>query len=416
MANKISREQMRRQCENAKRLGFCPERLLLLDERLTKWSKTEYTPSIAVKILRHGETAFEGAYGISGPGREPDSLTVDTIFPVCSITKPITSALLAILQEEGLVDFDDPVRKYLPEFTGDSDGLIRIWHLLSHSSGLVGEDIGRYCDEYIEKTLGVSIPKYGDEEAWNAACLKIRKKMGLPALPPDKKMRYDTLFRLKLSAPPTHKPYKIMSYCDFNFDIAGEIIQRVAGMQLEEYAKEKLFGPLKMTDSHFRIPREKLSRYIQRDEKYDGSKWLNSNVLDCATGSCGLKTTVNDMTRFGQMALNHGRLDSVRVLSCASIRELTADHNYSLPPAEYKGEKFDSTWGLGWNVLKDKKDDTGLLHSPRSFEHGGYGGTRLLCDPNADIAAAYFTVNYSERYWNISNFNNMVIAAIDDLK
>lgn len=419
MANHMTSEQMALQCGKAKRLGFDPDKLMLLDQRLTEWSRTEYTPSIAVKILRHGEAAFEGAYGTAGPGRAPDSLSVDTIFPVCSITKPVTSTLLAILQEEGLVDFNDPVRKYLPELINDKENRIRIWHLLTHSSGYIEADLERYCREYIENTakeLGLPVPEDGDIEAKIAVFRGIREKLGLPDKYPDDNLIRDTCFYLKMTAPPTHLPQKIMSYCGFGYDMAGEIVQRVSGKNIDDYARENLFGPLKMTDSYFLFPREKLPRYIRREKKDEGCRYLNREALINTSGSGGLKTTVNDITRFGQMYLNRGSLDGVRVLSCASVRELTSDHNYHLPIAEYKGEAFDSTWGLGWNVLKDKKDDTGLLHSHRSFEHGGYGGTRLLCDPDADITAAYFTVNYSERYWHLSNFNNMVIAAIADLK
>lgn len=416
MANTMSCDQMKQQCEQAKQLGFDPDRLMLLDQRLTEWSHTEYTPSIAVKILRHGQTAFVGAYGTSGPGKAPDSLTMDTIFPVCSITKPIISTLLAVMQEEGLIDFNDPVRKYLPELVNDKENRIRIWHILSHSSGFIDADLEQYCREYIDniqQELGLT---GNDPETKKSVMLAIRKKLELPDLSSDDDLIGDTYFHIKMTATPTHLPQKIMSYCCFGYIMAGHILQKVSGRSIDDYAQEKLFGPLKMTDSHFLFPREKLPRYIQRDEKYDEGNWLNRLVLNCTSGSGGLKTTVNDITRFGQMYLNRGSLDGVRVLSCASIRELTSDYNYNLPEAEYNGEAFDSTWGLGWNVLKGKKDDTGLLHSHRSFEHGGYGGTRLLCDPEADIAAAYFTVNYSERYWHIANFNNMVIAAIDDLK
>jgi CubicO group peptidase (beta-lactamase class C family) len=131
MANKITSEQMNIMCGDAKRLGFSPERLLLLDRRLTEWSKSVMTPSIAVKILRHGESAFEAAYGRLSPDTEEDSLTADTIFPMCSPTKPVIGTLLCILQEEGLIDLNEPVKKYMHEFTGDKNGDVRIWHLLT---------------------------------------------------------------------------------------------------------------------------------------------------------------------------------------------------------------------------------------------------------------------------------------------
>lgn len=413
MANHISCEQMKQQCEDAKRLGFRPDRLLLLDERLTEWSKTEESPSTVVKILRHGEVAFEGAYGVLGPDKAPDSLTTDTIFPLCSVTKPVVSTLLSIMQEKGLIDFNHPVRYYLPEFAGDADSHIRIWHLLAHASGIIDEDAGKFCDEYVNKTLGMTHPKEEDpESAWDEFCMVIREKMGLPAMEPGKAMRHDTFKAIRYQAPPTYQPMEIMRYCNTGYNLAMDIINRVSGKKIDEYADEILFGPLKMVDSHFIFPRGKLPRFVTRSDKFVGSDWLNSGVLDCDSGSGGLKSTVDDFVRFGQMYLNQGILDGVRVLSPASIRQMTINHIAELPPNEYEGEVFDSSWGLGWNVRSMKKDDAGILRSPNSFEHAGFGGSRLLCDPDADVVAAYFTV--CDSYVHIASFNNMVIGAIDD--
>lgn len=414
MANKMTKEHMRQMCEKARTLGFRPERLVLVDERLTEWSKGEMTPSIVVKVLRHGKVAFEGAYGILGPNLDADSLTVDAIFPICSMTKPVVATLLSIMQEEGLIDLIDPVHKYIPEFTGDSDNAVRIWHLLTHSSGIIDEDFHKHFDDYVTNTLGLPVPKREEpEELWDEISLKIRETMGLPYMEPGREMRHNTHMAVCLAAAPTHKPQTLMSYCSTGFYLAAEILTRVSGKRIDEYAKEKLFGPLKMNDSHFIFPREKLSRFVTRGDEYEGSDWLNSHVLDSESGGGGMKSTVHDMTKLGQMYLNNGVLDDVRVLSEASIREITTDHNTELPKCEFNGEILDGIWGLGWNVRGSKKDDCGILRSPRSFEHGGFGCVRLLCDPDADIVVAYFTVCKTDCYWNLSLFNNMIIGAID---
>lgn len=415
MANHMSREQMQQQCENAKRLGFRPDRLMLLDERLTAWSQTEETPSIVVRVLRHGETAFEGAYGILGPDKAPDFLMTDAIFPVCSITKPIVSTLLTIMQEEGLVDLNQPVRYYLPEFTGDADSKIRIWHLLTHTSGIIEADLEKFCADYAAK-LGLTIPKDEDsEEIWDEFCLAARKKIGLPELPPGRAMRQDTFKAVRYIAPPTYKPMEIMQYCSTGFEIAMDIVKRISGRKIDDYATEKLFGPLNMTDTHFLFPREKLPRFVTRAQKYVGSNWLNADVLNSESGGGGMKSTTADMTRFGQMFLNGGTFDGVRILSPASIREMTANHIADLPMNEYDGEVFDSSWGLGWNVRSTKKDDAGVLRSPHSFEHAGFGCTRLLCDRDADVVSAFFTVCITDTYQHLNQFNNMVFGAIDDV-
>lgn len=415
MANKMTSDQMSQMCESAKTLGFRPERLMLLDRMLSEWVKNEMTPSIAVKVLRHGQTAFEGAYGVLGPDKEPDSLTVDTIYPLCSITKPVVGALLSIMQEEGLIDLNHPVRKYIPELTGDSDSLIRIWHLLTHTSGILDEDLNKHFNEYVTNILELPLPKDEDpEEAWDEINLKIREKMRLPYMELGQAMRHNTFMAVCLAAPPTHKPQKVMSYCNTGFQLAMDIITKVTGRRIDDYATEKLFGPLKMDDSYFIFPREKLSRFVTRGEGYDGYDWLNDGILNSESGSGGLKSTVHDMAQFGQMFLNHGMLNGARVLSSASIREILTDHNAKVSAAEYNGETFDSTWGLGWNIKGSKKDDSGMLRSARSFEHGGFGGAKFLCDPDADIVAVYFAVSKTDSYSNAALFNNMVIGAIDE--
>ncbi|NLO40010.1 MAG: beta-lactamase family protein [Ruminiclostridium sp.] len=416
MANQVSRLQMQQMCNDAGKLGFRPERLLLLDQRLEEWSKNPMTPSIAVRVLRHGQEAFTGAYGIKGPDMASDSLTPDTIFPVCSLTKPVISTLLCIMQEEGLIDLFHKVRHYIPEFTGDKKPDIRIWHLLTHTSGIIDKDTNENTEAFITKTLGIALPKEDScEEEWNEALLKVREKMGLPYMEPGRKMRHDTQLAVTLSIVPTHKPQEVMSYCNTGFHIAKEIIDRISKKPIDEFAAEKLFKPLKMQDSHFLFPQSKLPRYVTRSPEYLASDWLNKGILDSDSGPGGLKTTVLDMTRFGQMFLNKGSLEGVSVLSPASVREMTSDHNFHLADASYNEETVASTWGLGWNLRGRKKDDSGILRSTGSFEHGGFGCCKLLCDPEADIVAAYFTVCRTDTYFMASNFNNIVLGAINGI-
>lgn len=177
--------------------------------------------------------------------------------------------------------------------------------------------------------------------------------MGLPYMEPGRNMGRDTYMSVILSLPPSHKPQKIMSYCNTGYQLAMNIIKRVTQRPVDEFAYEKLFKPLKMHDSHFLFPKEKIARYVTRGNEYVGSSWLNGDILNSDSGSGGFKTTVNDLTAFGQMFLENGKLYGNRVLSKASVRLLTTDHNEKLPPAIYEEQEFDSSWGLGWNVCKE---------------------------------------------------------------
>jgi serine-type D-Ala-D-Ala carboxypeptidase len=415
MANKMTKEQVTEMCENAGKLGFRPDRLMMLDRRLEEWKDTPEVPSIVIRILRHGQLAFEGAYGILGPGMEPDSLTPDTIFPMCSLTKPVVGVLISIAQEEGFFDINDPVRKYIPELTGDEKSLIRIWHLLTHSSGLIDEDMHKQYEKYVKEKMGLDMP--GDDatvEAWDELAGKVRESLGLPPMDPGQKMRHLTELAVILAAPPTHLPQKVMSYCNTGFQMLVDIITRVSGQSIDAFAGEKLFKPLGMKDSHFLFPREKAPRYVTRGPDIEGSGWLNERIFNSESGAGGLKSTAGDMTRFGQMVLNGGRLDGVRILSRPSVREIISDYNVKLPPTEYEGQFYESTWGLGWNVKGIKKDDGGCLRSPQSFEHGGYGGVSLVCDPEEDLVIAYFVVDKTGAYTTKARLVDMVVGSIDD--
>jgi len=247
--------------------------------------------------------------------------------------------LLSILQEEGLVDLNHPVRWYIPEFTGDANYSVRIWHLLTHTSGIIDDDFRKNFGEYLKKNIELPIPdEDAPDEAWYDIYIKIRELMGLPYMEPSKQMTHETYRTVCLASAPTHKPQKIMSYCNIGYQLAMDIINRVSGKRIDEFASEKLFDPLNMKDSHFILPKEKHSRFVTRGDEYIGSDWLNKGILDSESGSGGLKSTVNDLTRFGQMILNQGKLDGVRVLSSASIREIMSDYNAKLPPSEYDGD------------------------------------------------------------------------------
>jgi len=408
-------EQMRDMSQNAKRLGFRPERLMLLDERLTQWSKTKETPSIVARVLRHGQPAFEGAYGALGPDKAPDSLTADAIFPVCSMTKAVMTALLCVMQEEGLIDLNYPVRDYIPELTCDPKGKIRFWHLLTHTSGLIEADMDKHFYDYIKRNVNLPIPDRDmPQQAWDEIYLKIREQLGLPYMEPCDAVRRQTYNAVRMSAPPTHGVHKVMSYCSLGFDLIKETIVKISGKPIDQVAGEKLFGPLGMRDSHFIFPRGKMPRYVTRGEEYCGSHWLNESVLDSESGGGGLKSTAADMTRFGQMFLNQGKLDGVRVLSPATVNEITRDHNPDMPDAEFDGEMYGSNWGLGFGVLCGKKDDLGSLRSARSFDHGGFGCVMLMCDPDYDLVTAFFSVALEDNWPHMALFHNMVHGAIDE--
>jgi CubicO group peptidase (beta-lactamase class C family) len=104
-----------------------------------------------------------------------------------------------------------------------------------------------------------------------------------------------------------------------------------------------------------------------------------------------LKSTLDDMAKFGQMWLQNGTLNGQRIISPATVRMMTRNHNAKVPPSDWFGRVFGANWGLGWDLKGDKTDDHGFLRSPQSYNHGGYGGACLLMDPEYDLVfSGYF--------------------------
>ena len=420
MANNMTEPELQNMCEQARFLGFIPERLLRLDNMLESWvGERRITQALAVRVNRHGQLAFEGAYGQRGCAEEEGSMTMDTIFPLCSHTKTITAALMCILQEQGLLEFSQRARLFLPELNPGYED-VRLWQLLSHSAGLHNGDVHNWVDSHIKDTLKLVKPERGaPDEEWDALCLQIREKMYYPDMAPGENMRDDTFRRLAFAAPPSFPPGTQMVYAGVGYEVAGAIIEKMTGKTLEEAARELLLEPLDMADTYWEIPAEKMPRFYRRGPRCESWKWLSEGILKNKAPDNGIKSTARDMCRLVDMILGDGELEGARVLSPASVEMMLKNYNERLPVAFYNGEWLSPAWGLGWNVRCGKIDDAGMLRSDRSFEHGGYGGSKILGDPHFDVSIAFFGSHPAENpdwNWSGAHVNNMVFAAIGDMK
>jgi len=354
------------------------ERFEILDALIDGFIQKEYKQFFVVRAHRFGVPVYEHC---AGENTKPYGLTQDSITPVFSCTKPITAVLIMKLQEDGLLDVCDPVVSYLP-WMGEGKEGIQIWHLLTHTSGIIDEDFFKHCENMCEKYFGLKEPEHGaGDEAWKEYGNKVKEKAGLSA--DASRDEVDHYFLARFT--PTKAPHEIMSYGMTGFNLLGDIITAVTGKTLEEYAREVLFSPLGMTNSHFIVPKDKYDQVIGRKEGMQGVPWINSeSCMNNMHAQNGLKTTVVDLCRFGDMVLAQGEIDGKIYLSPASIREMSDNHNADL-------DGFWNSWGLGWNVRGKKKDDAGILRSATSLEHGGWAGAKMICDPVYDLSLAIFS-------------------------
>jgi CubicO group peptidase (beta-lactamase class C family) len=365
------------------------------------WVAQGITSALVILVARRGVVVLHEAFGRLTPDDDAPLVKRDTIYPLSSLTKPITATAAMLLVEDGLLGLQRPVSDYLPEFRGEGKQAVLVHHLLTHTSGLRDEDVGAH----------------------------VAKKRGVVASPPPEETQHpwinEYLF-LRYDAPLWKPPGVEMSYCNYVYDLLGEIVRRVSGRALADFARERIFEPLGMQDTFYSVPDAVRARVVRRplDAPF---------AVTGPTGAPGLGTrehqvlplsvysTAMDMAIFGQMFLNRGRYGEARILSRATVAEMTRNQIPGIG-AQFFGEFFpEASWGFGWDIHGNKKAlQGGSLHSPQAFAHSGVSGVFCWVDPVYEIVGVYFQVTL-ERIDDIRPkscrdlFMNAVTAAAVDV-
>lgn len=352
------------------------------------------SPAIVTLIARNGVIVSHKAFGKHGPEADSPDLKVDALFPVCSITKPITATLVMMLVEEGLVGLNRPVEDYIPEFTGEGKKEICVHHLLTHTSGMRDEDVEAHCEN---KKGAVQFPPCDSTQVQ-----QIHERLYLG---------YD--------APMRDKPGKVMSYFNFGYMLLGEIVRRVSGMSFDAFATERLFEPLGMKDTYLVVPDSVRDRIVRRGEDAIFHEWLMAEeLLKSPSSAGGLFTTAMDLAIFSRMFQNKGIYNGKRIISPVTVAEMTKNHIPGVA-AEYRDEFFpEASWGYGWSINGSKKDG-GDLFSPLAYSHWGAAGVFFCVDPVYDTIQVYLSVeidhNKSCRNIYADAFNNAALSAVESL-
>jgi CubicO group peptidase (beta-lactamase class C family) len=366
------------------RAGFDPARLDVL-HALTKRFVEEGQHAGAITLLaRDGKLVDFQAYGYRDLEKRLP-MERDTICRVYSMSKIITSAGVLVLFEEGRFNLDDPVSKYLPELkdlkvmtggTADAPQLeplkrpVTIKHLLTHTSGLIYDFTG--SDEITKL--------YQRAELWGGPGLSnfIAKVGKLP---------------LK------HQPGDAYTY-GINTDVLGALIERVSGKTFGAFLEERLFRPLRMPDSGFDVPPEKMNRLAKTYKHGPDGRLVEDKPLietwpepgrGIESGGAGIFSTAGDYARFAQMLLNGGTLDGRRILGRKTIELMTANHMVTLP----NNQAATRQKGFGFGV--EVTTDLGQLAMPSSVgQFGWYGAATTYCqiDPKERIVAVAFVQHF----------------------
>lgn len=299
------------------------------------------------------------------------AMKADNLFWIASMTKPMTAAALMMLVDEGKVSLDDPIEKYLPEFKG---------HMV-----------------IVEKDKDHVLLKNPKRASTVRDCL--RHTSGMPFGSELEKPTIDKLLlkdavRSYAITPLQYEPGTKYTYSNAGINTAGRIIEVVSKMSYEDFMAKRLFEPLGMTDTTWRLTDAQMKRlaktYTPSKDKLSLEAMtiapLAHPLSDPTRQPCpggGLFSTAKDVAAFGQMILNGGTRGNLRFLSEASVREMTGTQTDDLLN---KG-KGEGGYGLGFSTTRKAKADGPAVAGPCG--HGGAYATNLWINPDAKLVAVY---------------------------
>ncbi len=379
---------------DATEVGLDPARLAQLDRHFAGYVDSGRLVGWQLVVTRHGQVAHASVYGRRD--READlPVTPDTLWRLYSMTKPITSVAAMMLWEEGRFELTDEVRRFLPEFVDvkvfDKGSAlkpylapalepIRIWHLLTHTSGLTYGFHHSSPVDAIYRAAGFDVMATPGQDLTAAS----RAWAKLPLL----------------FQPGTRWGYGVST------DVLGRLVEVVSGQRLDEFIGARILRPLKMTDTRWWVDDADAARlaalYAPHPEtgeamRYDVLGAEARRQPDLLSGGGGLIGTAADYHRFTQMLLRGGELDGQRLLGSRTVRFMTRNH---LPEDRDLGELstggFAETtfvgigFGLGFAVVLDPIPSR-TPTSAGSYYWGGMASTAFWVDPAEELTVMLFT-------------------------
>ncbi len=315
-------------------------------------------PGTAILIAKKGKIVLREAFGDCQSIPEKREMKVDMIFDLASITKPVATATsIMILVEQGRIRLWDKVNEFVPDFApyvdenGNTGEDARIWHLLTHTSGL---------------------PPYTNAK-------EVEATYGNPC-PMDSLVKHIALLKK------TDPPGTAFHYSCLGFITLASIIDRITGQTAAEFSEQHIFKPLKMNHTFYNPP-EKFHQLCVPTEVIDGQPLIGvvhdplARLQGGISGNAGLFSTSDDLAIFAQMMLNKGEFKGVRILSPLTVERMTEVY----PKVTFSGR------GLGWDLDSDYSTNGGDIFGQQSYGHTGYTGTSIWIDPETETFVIFLT-------------------------
>jgi CubicO group peptidase (beta-lactamase class C family) len=383
------------------------ERLNRIDKLIQQNIDSGWIAGAIGFIARDGKIVYNKAFGVNDIETK-SVMERDNIFRIASQTKAITSVAVMMLFEEGKILLDDPVSKYITEFSHpqviDTYSLkdttfttiparreITVRDLLTHTSGIDYAGIG-------SDKMKAIYAKYGVPGGFGSDKIVLGEKM-----------------RILGKLPLVHQPGERFTY-GLNVDVLGYLVEVVSGESLDQYFRRHIFDPLGMEDTYFYLPESKTSRLVKVISEDQDQKLINASESFSSypllkgtyfSGGAGLSSTIKDYAIFLQMMLNKGEFNGKRILSRRTVELMTCNQIGELNLGR---DKF----GLGFQVTT-KEGQARLGVSEGSFSWGGYFATTYWADPKERLVCLLFMQQAPLRHSEIQDkFRALVYQALSD--
>jgi len=346
--------------------GLSADTLNLADAHMQSFVDEGKLSGISVLVIKDGKAVHQRTFGLANIAEER-MLEEDAIFRIYSMSKPITAAALMILYDEGKFQLDDPVAMYIPEFKetkvwvdgeeADQVEAFTIRHLLTHTAGFCyGWDVSHVDSLYAQASPG---------GLWGLGTL-------------------ENAIRVLATIPLKNQPGSKYEY-SVSIDVAGYLVEVLSALPFDEFLQTRLFAPLGMEDTGFDVPEEDFSRLAMIYTKNQQSSGLTpvenltngvKQKVSLFSGGGGLVSTIGDYGKFGQMLLNGGEMNGVRVLEESTVKMIMSNQMPSTASFE-EGMGY----GLGGSVNLENKE----------YSWGGMASTLFVADPVNKMVILAFT-------------------------
>ena len=418
------------------RQGFSSDRL----DNITEFMNRKVADGTMVGgmglIARGGKVIYEQTYGMAD--REAERLMEeDAIYRIYSMTKPITGVALMILYEEGKFRLNDPIAMYMPEFANLEVAMSTAGTNII-SDGTTSRTVGKGDNSLVGQTrkparqptvrdlmthtAGMTYGIFGNTEVD-----KIYREAGLLG-----DMTLEEFTKALGQIPLQYDPGSQWHY-SVSVDVQGRLIEVLSGMKFSDFLRERLFEPLDMKDTGFRLMEDNQARLTQLYTPAGIKGGLNTAFfqrpsgpgLDVAppeasleyiygrkfeSGGGGLISTARDYLRFSQMMLNGGQLDGVRILSPKTVELMTMNHIGDLPMGF---GRTGAGFGLDFGVVLDP-GAVGEVSSAGEYNWGGAAGTRFWIDPREDMIGLFMVQSIPHRTRLAGDFKVLAYQAMTE--